>query len=163
MLRTARLTAVAVLPLVLLTACGGGSDSKKASGLSKADYIAKSEALCSKADKDTDALTPASDSPADITKALNDTLSLITKATAELTALADAQSDKAELHKIFIDPLQKQVVAYKAFLPTYVAALTQGADAADNLKEPDVESGDLAAMKTYGFKDCVTIADSDSN
>jgi hypothetical protein len=47
--------ALAVLPLLLVTACGGGDD--KAVGVSKAEFLTQSEALCKKANADFEALT----------------------------------------------------------------------------------------------------------
>jgi hypothetical protein len=153
--RTARTTALVILPLALLTACGGGTKN----GLSKADYLKKSEAICGTTNKAVDAL-PQPKAITDLPELLASTLTLAKKATADLRDLGDAQPDKATLHKIFLDPIAKQIKQIEAFEPQVRAAVAKGEAAVSALKDPTTSStADTKAMKAYGFDTCVTTAE----
>ncbi len=158
---TTRLAAFALVPLALLTACGGGSkttDKVKASGLSKADYVAKSEALCAKANKDLEGL-PAPTGAADLASTLDAGLGIAKTTTESLQALGAAQPDAAELNKIFLGPIGTQITELTAYLEKLKVAAPQGDAALQALGDPKLTAADLEAMKTYGFKDCVETAD----
>lgn len=163
---SARRTALAVLPLALLAACGGSSDkatstpSPTPAGLSKAAYIAASEAICTKANADIDAV-PAPASVKDFPTSLQSTLTIADKATTDLEALGAKQADSTELTKTFLGPLRAQVTAIRAFLPKVAEAAAKGQAAVEALDEPKVPEADLAAMRAYGFTACVKSAEND--
>jgi hypothetical protein len=150
-----RSLALVAVPVALLTACGGSSSKS----LSKADYVKQSEAICAQANKAIDAL-PEPKAITDLPDLLANTVKIAKKATATLIDLGDAQSDKATLHKIFLDPIDKQVKAVEAYEPEVKAAVAKGEEAVSALKDPSSEvKADTAAMKTYGFDSCVTTAE----
>ena len=149
----------ASLPLlVLLAACGGGGGAKKS------DYVSKAESICSKANDEQDKLTePAA--IGDVVPYIQQIVDIAEKATKDLVALEEPKDDKADLEKKFLDPLAKQIDEGKEF-KDQVAKAVDDKDSAtlqQLISDPPTQTeADLTWMKSYGFKDCVTAADTDS-
>lgn len=177
-LRVSRTAGAVALVLLPLAGCGGGDDSTVASpsrsasstpsatpsptptGLAKADYVAQSEAACAKANADLDAV-PEPTTPAELEPAFGKILTIADTTTTQLEQLAAAQPDKAELDRIFLAPLRGQVSGLRTYLPQLTAAAQKGEAAVEALGQPDLPKADLAAMTAYGFKECVTTADTE--
>ncbi len=164
---TSRCAALFLLPALLLAACGGGSDSGDAAsptasatsaGLAKAEYLTKSEAVCTKANTVVDAQTEPTSGEEAVAQ-YDASLTLADTTTTELEELAADQPDAAQLQTIFLTPVRGQVAALTAYKPTVEKAAAEGPEAFDALAGPDLPEADLAAMKTYGFSACVTLAE----
>jgi hypothetical protein len=152
-----------VVPVLLLAAACGGSDDKDqtASGLSKAEYLTKAEAVCKKANADQEALTFPTTAAAFPTY-VQDLLDLADKATKEIDALEPPAADKADLETKVINPLKGQIVLGK----TYLERIKEAVAANDQQKlgqlvasPPTGSKADLDWMRSYGFKECVESAD----
>lgn len=143
-----------VLPIVLLASCGGGG------GLSKADYIAKAEALCAKANADVKKLTfPTAQEG--IGPYVGQIIVVAQAATDGLKALEPPKADKAALKTKVIDPLEAQIREGKAYQRDVAAAVTANDSATLGKliqQPPTTTEADLEWMKTYGFKACVEAA-----
>ena len=142
-----RLVALCLLAGLLAAAGCGGSPAR----LSKASYLAKSEAVCSKLEADGHAL-PDPASPRDLPAYLTASTALTVTAKAKLDALAARYSDPAYVHRIFLDPLAAQITALRRIMPRVIAESAKGSTAAlDGLALPQA---DLEAMGVYGFHEC---------
>ncbi|MGZ6793009.1 MAG: hypothetical protein ACXVGH_13770 [Mycobacteriales bacterium] len=168
----ARTPALVAVPLaLLLAACGGATTgtrgggtpaaSPTATGLSKADYLSRSEDVCARANANLPAPPNAHD-PASVDDYFTLLEVTISAATDQLTLLAHRQPDRAELDRMFLTPLQGQVKGITAFAPRLEAALKSGPAAVRALGGPTLPAADLAAMRAYGFKACVKSADTSS-
>lgn len=149
---------VPLVPLVLLSACGG---SDKPSGLAKADYIAKAEAICTRANTEIKALTTPT-SVAAVAAYVEESLQIAEVATGEIKKLEPPAADKAEIKAKVLDPLDGQVVDGKEFLVKVKAAVAKNDQAAlgQLIANPPIDSkADLAWMRSYGFTSCVEAAD----
>lgn len=146
-----------VLPLVLVVACGGSS------GPSKADYIARAEAICKKANADVKAL-PFPTSTAAISDYAAKIVAVADETTTALGKLDQPAADKDDLEKKVLAPLRTQVSEGKEFAAKIKAAV----DANDQktlqqlvAKPPVGTEADLDWMRTYGFTQCVDTAKTD--
>ena len=152
--------ALIALPLVLVAACGGSSDN----GLSKSDYLNKAEAICAKANTTIDK-TPTPSSAAALPSYVKRVVDVADKATSDLEALDPPKDDKDALKKKVLTPLRSQVTEGKAYLAKVEAAVKKNDQAALGKlisNPPTGAEADLAWMRSYGFKQCVTAADTSS-
>ena len=149
----------AVLPLVLIAACGGSDDDQVSSGLSKAQYLVKTEAICATLNKDVDAL-PRPLSGAALAAFVEGTLRIVEEATSEIKALEPPAGDKAELEAKVLDPLDLRLTAGKAYLVEVKAAAAKKDQAALGrlIVNPPASTADLTWMRSYGFRTCVEAA-----
>jgi hypothetical protein len=149
------------LVLVLLAAACGGSSGD--SGNPKDDYLQKAEAICAKANTDIDAARkniPAStqEVPAYVHKLLD----LAKQTLEDLSLLSPPKDDAADVKAKLIDPLTQQYADGQ----TFAGKVDEAAAKNDNqtltqlvLNPPTKTRVDVAWMKSYGFKNCVTAAD----
>lgn len=147
--------------LLLVTACSGGGSSVAAGGVSKADYLAKAEAICATANKDQAALTTptAVDGLAPYVSRI---VAIADKATAGISALEAPKADKDELEARVLAPLRAQLVVGHSYSDKVAAAAKDKDNAAliALLGNPPTQTkADLRWMKKYGFKECVESAD----
>lgn len=150
-----------LVPLLALTACGGGSSSKLSA---KDGYLVKAEAICSKANADQKALkTPAGQG--ELSAYVDAVVKIAETSTTALSALTPPAKDKADLEKHVLTPLQGQLVKAKA----YADAVRTASKANDNIallklfSDPPTKTvADLAWMRSYGFRECVDAADTAS-
>jgi hypothetical protein len=154
-----------VVPVLLLAAACGGSDDKDqtSSGLSKADYISKAEAICKKANADQEALSFPKTAAAFPTY-VQGLLDLADKATKEIDALEPPAADKADLEAKVITPLKGQIELGRSYLEQIKAAVAKN----DQKKlgelvasPPTGSKADLDWMRSYGFSACVESADTE--
>lgn len=143
--------ALALLPLALLTGCGGD-------GLSREAFVERAEAVCAEANRDLEAEREP-ETPAQIAPYFEQVLGTADAATRALEQLAADQPDAAELERIFLTPLRGQVDGLKDYLPEVQRAAEQGEQALDALQEPALPQADLPAMRAYGFDACVRTAE----
>ncbi len=149
--------ALLLTPVVLVVAaCGGGG-----SGVSKADYVKKAEAICSKANKDVDALSVPTD-PAGLPAYVKGVVDIADTATTELADLEAPSKDEPELKKRVLEPLRTQVVQAR----DYSLKVRRAVDSHDQVtlarliaNPPTETKADLSWMRSYGFKECVKAAD----
>lgn len=147
--------------LLLVAACGGSTGGNK--GGEKAAYVAKAEAVCAKANTqlaDAKKTTPAG--VADIPPYVHKLLDIARSTLTDLSALSPPSKDAVEVKGKLLDPLGQQL----ADGTTFAAQVDAAAKAGDNAKltqlvfnPPTKTRVDLAWMRTYGFKACVTAAD----
>ncbi|MDP9182717.1 MAG: hypothetical protein M3P04_08090 [Actinomycetota bacterium] len=151
-----------ILPLVLLApACSGSDKDRVSSGLSKADYLTKAEAICTRINTDLHALTFPS-TPEAVKAFALDTLHIAEVGTKDIKQLEPPAADQAEIKVKLLDPLDGKIAEGKVYVDKIKAAVdsndqqTLGALIAN---PPTGSKADLAWMRSYGFKACVKAAD----
>ncbi|MDT7551059.1 MAG: hypothetical protein QOE84_3453 [Actinomycetota bacterium] len=154
----------ALVLLLLVAACGGGSGGKGDGG--KAAHIAKAEALCAKANADL--VTVKKDQPTSLAAVppyVHRIVEIARKDVIALSALTPPASDAGDVKAKLLDPLRVQLTeadAYATKVDTAAGAKNQAA-LFDLVTHPPTKTrADLAWMRTYGFKACVTAADTGS-
>src|SRR5690349_9018153 len=104
-----------VVPVLLLAAaCGGSDDDKKASGDSKAAYLTKAEAICTKVNADYAGLEFPKTTQAFPTY-VQGLIDLAQKAQQDLEALDPPAADKADIESKVMTPLKGQIELAKAY------------------------------------------------
>lgn len=152
---------VALLPLALLVACSGSDKDLIAAGLTKAEYVAKAEAICTKANADVKAQTLPT-SPQALPAYVEKLLAIADRATRDVTALEPPEADKADLQAKVLTPLQGQITEGRAYLAKIKVAVSTNdqAELGRLIASPPASSkADLEWMRGYGFKACVESAD----
>lgn len=152
-----RRVACLVLPLLLVVACGGGSN------LSKADYLSKAEKICKDANDAFKAL-PSPKDPASFQSLVDKTVEIADKAAQDLKALDPPAADKEDIDKKVIEPLEDQVAEGKKFRDDVRKAVANKDQAALGRllqNPPSGKEADLDWMTSYGYKDCVDAARTD--
>ena len=149
MRRTSFVLAGAATSLVL-AACGGGG------GPSKWEYIKKADAICAKANKESEQAVsgavknPQNPTPADAQAVIQAILPIFKKNVKDVEALERPDKDKAQLKKVFA-AADGTVAAYEQAAQDPNAALAlfkaNGTD-----KDPATAANKLAA--DYGLKEC---------
>jgi cytochrome c556 len=151
----------ALVLLLLVAACGGSSSGSSSGG--KAAYLKQAEAICATANADTAAAKK--NLPTDIAAVpayVHKLVDVARKDVTDLSALTPPKGDAADISAKVLQPLKAQLADADAF-----AAKVDAAAAAKNnqkltdliLHPPTQTKADVAWMKTYGFKACVTAAD----
>lgn len=152
---------VLVLPVVLLVTACGGDDGKADAAAARAAYVAKAEAICTKANADTKALTPPQ-SASQLAPYVSGLVAIADTASVKIQALTPPAADKADLQKKVLDPLAGQLKAGHEYAAKVAAAAAKKDDAALTqltLNPPKGNAADLEWMKKYGFKACVDAVD----
>ncbi|MCU1600381.1 MAG: hypothetical protein JWO22_1090 [Frankiales bacterium] len=154
--------ALIVLPVLLVAACSGGSSAQPGSGRSA--FIAKAEVICAKANKAKDGLKKPL-STTDLATYVHSLVMVADESTTALLELTPPADDKKDLEAQVLEPLSKQLVKARAF----DAAIAKAVKANDQvtivnlLKDPPTKTtANLDYMRKYGFKECVTAADTSS-
>jgi hypothetical protein len=155
--------AVLLVPLVL-SGCGGGSKVQVSSGLSRASYVSKAEAICTRINKEVAKLA-APTTPQALQAFVEKSLQLAQEGTGELKALDPPEADRADLKAKVLDPLDGQLAEGQAFLAKVRTAVAKNDQAALGqliTHPPTGSKADLDWMRSYGFKECVDAADTGS-
>lgn len=151
----------ALVLLLLVAACGGSSGGTTASA--KDVYLGKAEAVCARANADLVAAKKKQPSAVAAVPAYVHTLVEIARTNVtELTKLSPPSGDAAQIQAKLIGPLTAQLSDADAY-----AAKVDAASAAKDtptltnlvFHPPTKTRADIAWMKGYGFKACVTAAD----
>lgn len=143
--------------LLAVSACSGGTST----GVSKADYLARAEAICAQANRSQDGLaTPtAVDALAPYVARI---VAIADQAATELRALAVPEADRSDLEVNVLTPLEEQLEVGHDYADE-VAAAAKARDNAELVRllgdPPTRTRADLRWMKAYGFKECVESAD----
>jgi hypothetical protein len=151
----------ALVLLLLVAACGGSSGGNKAD--EKASYVAKAEAVCAKANTQlADAKKTQPTAVAGIPPYVHKLLDIAKSTLSDLSALNPPSKDAVDVKAKLLDPLGQQLADGTTFASQVDAAAKSG----DNAKltqlvfnPPTKTRVDLAWMRSYGFKACVTAAD----
>jgi hypothetical protein len=150
----------ALVLLLLVAACGGGSGD---SGNAKDDYLQKAEAVCAKANTEIAAAkksTPAG--IAEVPPYVHKLLDLAKQTLDDLSLLSPPGDDAVEVKAKLLDPLGQQLADAQNFAAKVdaAAAAKDSATLTQLVFNPPTKTRvDIAWMKTYGFKGCVTAAD----
>jgi hypothetical protein len=159
--RLARIVATLMVASLLVAACssngGAGGASSSGGRLTKAQFIAKADRICSSANRRTVALKPpSSPSPNAIAKFLTKTGAIISDAARQLKALKPPAADQ---HKI--DTLVKGLQTSANYFPALIRAVR----AKDTQKVQQimgqVQQASLQGtqiVKSYGFHVCAQTA-----
>jgi hypothetical protein len=155
--------ALAVVPLLLLAACGGGGDDGGGAGLSKADYISKAEAVCKKANADIRAAAFPTTSKA-FPEYVGKLVTVAETARDALRQLEPPKADEEDLKDKVLDPLDEQIEQGREYQKDVADAV-----AANDTKKlgqlvadpPTSTKVDIGWMRSYGFKECVEVAETD--
>ena len=151
----------ALVLVLLVAACGGSSGGD--SGDPKADYLGKAEAICAKANTQIDAAkknTPAG--TAEVPAYVHKLLDLAKQTLEDLSLLSPPKADAAQVKAKLIDPLTQQYADGQTFAGKVdEAAAKNDTQTLTQLvfNPPTKTRVDVAWMKSYGFKECVTAAD----
>jgi hypothetical protein len=151
----------ALAVLVLVSACGGSSGGGMVNA--KASYLADAEAICATANTQLAAAkkqqpTAVDGVPAYVHKLVDVARTNLTDLSALTPPSADAVAVKGKL----LDPLGQQLADGVAFAAQVDAAAAKKDTAKLTqlvFNPPTKTRVDLAWMKSYGFKACVTAAD----
>jgi hypothetical protein len=137
---------------------GGGDDEPSA----KQAYLNKAEAVCARVNTEIDQAKKQQPTSADaIPPYVKKLIDLARTNVQELSALTSPPDDAADLKAKVLDPLTEQLKIGDA----YSAKVDAAAKAKDPIllqlitNPPTETKADLAFMKAYGFKACVTAAD----
>lgn len=153
-----------LVPLLAATACGGGGDDGKAGARAKADFVKQAEVICAKANKDKNALKKPM-STADLGTYVHSLVMIADESTTALLKLDVPKDDKKDLDSHVLDPLSKQLEKARTFDTAMAKAVKDNDQVAivKLLKDPPTKTtADLGWMRIYGFKECVTAADTGS-
>jgi hypothetical protein len=152
--------ALALSCLLLLSACGGGDDDA-GSGLSKAEYLTKAEAICKQAAVEVKA-EPFPSTPKAFPGYAAKLIEVAERVRAEVAALDPPEADEKDLSTKVLEPLDKKLQEGRV----YQKALQTAVDKNDTKRLGELVGGpatktkpDLAWMRSYGFKECVEVAD----
>jgi hypothetical protein len=151
----------ALVLLLLVTACGGSSAAPKADA--KASYVAKAEAVCTKANAQLAVAKKAQPTAvAGIPPYVHKLLDIARTTLSDLSSLTPPSQDAVDVKAKLLDPLGQQLADGTSFAAQVDAAAKSG----DNAKltqlvfnPPTKTRVDLAWMRGYGFTTCVTAAD----
>jgi len=154
-------TLLALLPLAVLAACGGGDADGVGGGLSKAEYVSQSEAICKKANADVKAIPFP---PTDFAAYVGQLVTLAEGVRDQITALDAPDADQADITSKVLDPIDAQIREGRA----YQQQLADAVASKDTAKlqrlvaDPPIQTkADIDWMESYGFKECVEVADTD--
>ncbi|MDX6196946.1 MAG: hypothetical protein QOJ79_97 [Actinomycetota bacterium] len=151
----------ALVLVLLVAACGGSSGG--GSGDPKAAYLSKAEAICAKANTQ---IADAKKSPpagiADVPPYVHKLLDLAKQTLDDLSLLSPPSGDVAEVKAKLLDPLGQQFADGQSFAAKVDAAAAKNDSQTLSqlvFNPPTKTRVDIAWMKSYGFKDCVTTTD----
>lgn len=155
----------ALVPLlllpVLLAGCGGSAKSSTSSGLSKAAYVSKAEAVCTRINTEIKKLAPPT-TPKALQAFVEESLQIAEVGTGEIKALDPPSADRAAIKTKVLDPLDGQLAEGRVFLEKVKTAVAKNDQAALGqliTHPPTGSKADLNWMRAYGFSECVTAAD----
>ena len=150
----------ALVLIVLVAACGGSSGVKADP---KADYLTAAEAVCTKANADiTAAKKTLPAGVAEVPAYVHKLLDLAKQTLTDLSALTPPSDDAVQVKAKLLDPLGQQLADGQTFAAKVDAAAAKNDSQTLTqlvFNPPTKTRVDLAWMKTYGFKACVTAAD----
>lgn len=148
-----------LLAMSLTVSCGGGGDDGPSA---RAAYLTKAEAVCAKVNAEIETAKKQQPTSADtVPPYVKKLLELARTNVQELSALTAPPDDAADIKAKVIDPLTAQLKIGDA----YSAKVDAAAKAKDPIllqlitNPPTDTKADIAFMKSYGFKACVTAAD----
>lgn len=151
----------ALVLVLLVAACGGGSGGDKADA--KASYVAAAEKVCSTANEQL--ATAKKEQPAEIPKVpayVHRLVEIARQNVKDIAALTPPDKDAADVQSKLVDPLTQQLADGDEFAAKIDAAAAKK-DNATLFKlvtnPPTTTRVDVAWMKAYGFKACVKAAD----
>lgn len=143
-----------LVPVLLLSACSGGSSS---GGADRKAYLAKAEALCAQGVAEQHKLVPPK-VIADFAPYVQQLVRVAGATTRGLAALRPPAADAAELRAKVLEPLQAQLRLAQTFSDDVQAATKDKDQAALGrlaLNAPPKAQADVAFMRSYGFSTCV--------
>lgn len=146
----------AVVPLLLVAACGSGTSHAASKGLSKAEYLRQAEAVCATANGQKAALkVPTAD--ADFAPYVTGVVKVADEAAAALAKLSPPPADAADLRAKVTGPLATDLTAGHAYLSAVATGPAAGRDKAlsDLLAVVSKTRPDADWMRGYGFTECV--------
>jgi hypothetical protein len=151
----------ALVLLLLVAACGGSSGGSGSNP--KASYLSKAEAICANAN--TEIAAAKRNTPAGIAQVppyVHKLLDLAKQTLDDLSLLSPPSDDAVSLKAKLFDPLAQQYADAQAFSAKVDAAAAKNDSATLTqlvFNPPTKTRVDIAWMKSYGFKECVTATD----
>lgn len=142
-----------LLPVVVLTACGGGDRNAKAA------YVEQATIVCEQARSDIAALSQPTMATG-FGPFVGQSVAIAAKAQQDLAALTPPEPDRAELESKVLDPFAAFVVDGKAFAERVnAAAADQIALLALLSERPTPDDVDLDYLRAYGLEACADAID----
>jgi hypothetical protein len=159
--RPARIVASAIVASLLVTACSSNSDSgssgRSGGRLTKAQFIANADQICSSANEKTFALKPpTTPAPKALAKYLSKTGKIITDAAAQLKALRPPAADQQKIDTL-VNGLEKSADYFPALIKAIKAKDTQKVQQIMGQVRQASLQGTQIAMN-YGFHVCAQTA-----
>ena len=151
----------AVVCVLLTAACGGGGAHSPSSSerQAKAAFLAQAEAVCAQATADLHKLKSPKTN-AEIAAYVHAVIAVARTSTDRLSALSLPPADAAALRTHVLEPLQRQGSAGADFdRQVQAVAADQQKLLALLASAPTKTRADLPFMRSYGFRSCVTAAD----
>ena len=152
-----------LVPLALIAACSGGA-TVAPGGVSKADYLSRAEAICTRINAEQANLTTPT-AVNELAPYVDKIVALADRATRQITVLEAPKADRAALQSKVMRPLASQLAEGHAYADQVSAAAKAGDQTALVqllASQPTGSKADLAWMKGYGFVECVKAADTSS-
>ncbi|MCU1673011.1 MAG: hypothetical protein JWN77_1124 [Frankiales bacterium] len=153
--------------LLLLAACGGGSEEKGADTSAKDAYLAEAEAICAKGNSALAEVRKKQPTAVDLVPAYVHSIVEIARTNlTELSALAPPPDDAADVEAKVLTPLREQLADGDKYDMDVAAAAKKKDTAAlfQLVTNPPLKTkADVPWMKSYGFEQCATSADTGAN
>ena len=153
--------------LLLLAACGGGSDEKSSDTSAKDAYLVKAEAICEKGNTALAGIRKQQPASVDLVPGYVHSIVEIARTNlTELTALTPPADDRADIEAKVLTPLREQLADGDKY-DKDVATAAKNKDTAalfQLVTNPPLKTkADVPWMKSYGFEQCATSADTGAN
>ena len=151
----------ALVVLLLVAACGGGPEDDQQSP--RETYVQAAEVICANANRELAEATKQRPAAIDaIPPYVGRIVEIARKNVTSLGSLIQPGPDAADLNAKLLDPLREQLEVAERY-EADVAAAAKAKDSAAVLRlvtaPPTETRADLAWMRSFGFEECVTAAD----
>ena len=151
--------ALVVVPLIAVTACSGTSSG--ALQKARSAYLQQAEAVCQKGNDEQKTLKkPAS--ATELSPFVDAVVRLADETTTAMLKLSPPKQDRAGLDQHVFTPLHTQLTALRAYADQVRAAASKHDSIALTKllsDPPNKTAADLDWMRSYGFRQCVDLAD----
>lgn len=151
---------VVIAVLLLATGCGAGGGGSLSA---KAVYLRKAEAVCAAANgQEAQAKKDTPTSVAAVPAYVHRFVDIARQDVSALSALVPPKPDAADITSRLLTPLAQQLAdgeAYAKQVDAAAAAHDTGALTSLVLNPPTKTRVDVGWMRRYGFRECVTAAD----
>lgn len=144
--------ALLLVPVLLLSACGGDDSDPRA------EFLAAADTICAEAKADFDATTRPTD-PDALDDYVDGIVRVLEQAQTDLAALTLPPDDAVDLRSELLDPLAADVKAAQEFAAKVRAADGNGAKLLPLLGQRPKTTVDVAYARSFGLGSCADAAE----